>query len=300
MRSGSTTFPDSPTDWPNTELGPLLHQQAEVAGAEFVLDTVEKLEASGIDRIVHGAGENLRARAVIIAAGSVLRPLGVAGEEKFLGKGVSHCATCDGAFFAGREVCVVGGGNSALDEALMMAAHASRVTVFHRGTQLDAQQVLRDRVAANDRSRSCCRTWRRGGRRQGRRHRRAPARGRDRPHARRGGAAACSSMSASSPTPRSCAAFSRSMAPATSRPTSTCAPRSPKSLPPAISARTRWRSSRRGRRRRHRRDLRLPLSGEPHSAALTQVILTTSAHSGTSCAMMAANSCHVRDYVQTA
>jgi thioredoxin reductase (NADPH) len=132
------------------ELGPLLHQQAEAAGAEFVLDTVEKLETSGIDRIVHGASEQLRARAVIIAAGSALRSLGVPGEEKFLGKGVSHCATCDGAFFAGREVCIIGGGDSALDEALVLAGHAPRVKVFHRGAQLDAQQVLRDRVAAND------------------------------------------------------------------------------------------------------------------------------------------------------
>jgi thioredoxin reductase (NADPH) len=143
-------FPGFPDGLSGHELGPLLHQQAEAAGAEFVLNTVERVEASSTHRIVHGAGERLQARAVIIAAGSALRPLGVPGEEKFLGKGVSHCATCDGALFAGRDTCVVGGGDSALDEALVLAEHAARVKIFHRGAQLDAQKVLRDRVAAND------------------------------------------------------------------------------------------------------------------------------------------------------
>jgi thioredoxin reductase (NADPH) len=143
-------LPGFPDGIAGHELGPLLHQQAEAAGAEFVLDTVQRLEVSGVDRIVHGASETLRAPAVIIAAGSALRPLGVPGEEKFLGKGVSHCASCDGALFAGLDVCVVGGGDSALDEALVLAEHASGVKLFHRGSQLDAQQVLRDRVAATD------------------------------------------------------------------------------------------------------------------------------------------------------
>ena len=143
-------FPGFPDGLAGHELGPLLHQQAEAAGAEFVLDTVEKLETSGVDRIVYGVSEHLRARAVIIAAGSALRSLGVPGEEKFLGKGVSHCATCDGAFFAGREVCVIGGGDSALDEALVLAEHAAHVKILHRGAELDAQNVLRDRAAAND------------------------------------------------------------------------------------------------------------------------------------------------------
>ena len=143
-------LPGFPDGIAGHELGPLLHQQAEAAGAEFVLDTVERLEASGVDRIVHGASETLRAPAVIIAAGSALRPLGVPGEEKLLGKGVSHCASCDGALFAGVNVCVIGGGDSALDEALVLTQHASGVKVFHRGPQLDAQRTLCDRVAATD------------------------------------------------------------------------------------------------------------------------------------------------------
>jgi thioredoxin reductase (NADPH) len=143
-------LPGFPDGIAGHELGPLLHQQAEAAGAEFAIDTVERLEASGVDRIVHGASETLRAPAIIIAAGSALRPLGVPGEERFLGKGVSHCASCDGALFAGLNVCVIGGGDSALDEALVLAEHASGVKLLHRGAQLDAQQILRDRVAATD------------------------------------------------------------------------------------------------------------------------------------------------------
>jgi thioredoxin reductase (NADPH) len=142
-------FPGFPQGIAGHELGPLLHEQAEAAGAEFVLDTVQAFEVDGEHRIVRGAGETLRARAVIIAAGSALRPLGVPGEEKFLGSGVSHCASCDGAFFAGQAVCVVGGGDSALDEALVLAEHATRVTIVHRGEQLDAQQALQDRIAGS-------------------------------------------------------------------------------------------------------------------------------------------------------
>jgi thioredoxin reductase (NADPH) len=151
-------FPGFPQGIGGHELGPLLHEQAEAAGAEFLLDTVQALEvqsfdvpalgAGGEQRVVRCAGESLRAPAIIIAAGSALRPLGLAGEERFLGRGVSHCASCDGAFFAGRDVCVVGGGDSALDEALVLAAHAARVTVVHRGESLNAQQALRTEAAA--------------------------------------------------------------------------------------------------------------------------------------------------------
>jgi thioredoxin reductase (NADPH) len=145
-------FPGFPLGLGGHELGPLLHEQAEATGAEFVLDAVEAIEPSkapGEQHIVRGADESLRARAVIIAAGSALRPLGIAGEEKLLGRGVSHCASCDGGFFAGQQVCVIGGGDSGLDEALVLAEHASSVMVVHRGERLDAQRALRDRAAAS-------------------------------------------------------------------------------------------------------------------------------------------------------
>jgi thioredoxin reductase (NADPH) len=142
-------FPGVPQGVSGAELGPLLHEQAEAAGTEFILDTVEGLVIDGDRRVVNAASDPIGARAVIVAAGSRLRPLGVPGEEVFLGRGVSHCASCDGHFFSGQDVCVIGGGDSALDEALVLTEHAARVAIIHRGDALDAQRVLIDRVAAN-------------------------------------------------------------------------------------------------------------------------------------------------------
>jgi thioredoxin reductase (NADPH) len=144
-------FPGFPQGLSGAELGPLLHEQAEAAGAEFVLDTVEGIAVDGEWRVINGASELLRARAVIVAAGSALKSLGVPGEETFLGRGVSHCASCDGHFFSGQDVCVIGGGDSALDEALVLTEHAARVAIIHRGATFNAQRVLIDRAAANGR-----------------------------------------------------------------------------------------------------------------------------------------------------
>jgi thioredoxin reductase (NADPH) len=141
-------FPGIPHGVAGHELGTLLFEQAEAAGAQFTLDTVEGLEVAGDERIVRTAVQSLRAHAVIVAAGSTLRPLGVPGEEKFLGKGVSHCATCDGPLFKGKQVCVVGGGDAAFDEALVLSGCAARVTIFHRGKMARAQERLRARVSA--------------------------------------------------------------------------------------------------------------------------------------------------------
>lgn len=127
------------------ELGPLLHEQAEAAGATFLLDTITAIEA-GDRHVLRGATETLRAPAVIIAAGSSPRTLGIPGEERLAGRGVSHCASCDGPLFKGQEVGVVGGGDAALDEALVLAGHAAQVTVFHRGPKLRAQQTLVERA----------------------------------------------------------------------------------------------------------------------------------------------------------
>lgn len=142
-------MPGFPQGISGIELGPLLHEQAESAGAEFVLDTVEGFAVDGAARIVRCSGEELRARAVIVAAGSTLRNLGVPGEEALIGRGVSHCASCDGPFFRGKRVAVVGGGDSALDEALVLTEFAERVLLVHRGEVLDGQQTLIDRVSAD-------------------------------------------------------------------------------------------------------------------------------------------------------
>jgi thioredoxin reductase (NADPH) len=148
-------FPGIPRGIPGHELGPLLHEQAEAAGAELKLDTVEAIELAGAHRIVRGVTEEWRARAVIIAAGSALRTLGIPGEEEFRGRGVSHCASCDAPLFAGQDICVIGGGDSALDEALVLARQAARVTVFHRDASPSAQQALLDKAAASRNIETC-------------------------------------------------------------------------------------------------------------------------------------------------
>lgn len=141
-------FPGFPEGVPGFDLGPMVQEQAEAAGAEFVMDTVEALKVDGDKRVLRCAEEELQARAVIIAAGSSLRALGIPGEERLTGRGVSHCASCDAPFFAGQQACVVGGGDSALDEAAVLAEQASRVLLIHRGPEFQAQQVILDKVAA--------------------------------------------------------------------------------------------------------------------------------------------------------
>jgi thioredoxin reductase (NADPH) len=140
-------FPGFPDGVPGHELGPLLHEQAEAAGAEFILDRIERIVASGDEFHLHGGSESLQARCVIVAAGSARRSLEIPGEQEFVGKGVSQCASCDAPFFAGKDVLVVGGGDSALDEAFVLAGHAARVTIVHRGASLSAAHVLAQRIA---------------------------------------------------------------------------------------------------------------------------------------------------------
>lgn len=141
-------MPGFPQGIAGIELGPLLHEQADAAGAEFILDTVESLALDGPQRLLACTGETLSAPALIIAAGSALRSLGIPGEAALAGRGVSHCASCDGPFFRGKRVCVIGGGDAALDEATVLAEFAERVVVMHRGSALGAQQALLDRANA--------------------------------------------------------------------------------------------------------------------------------------------------------
>jgi thioredoxin reductase (NADPH) len=124
------------------ELGPLLQEAAEDAGAQFLLDTVESLQPEGGALVLRCEGETVRARAVIVAAGSARRRLHVPGEEELEGRGVSHCASCDGPLFRGEAVCVVGGGDSAFGEAIVLAGHAASVTLVLRDAQPHAQPAL--------------------------------------------------------------------------------------------------------------------------------------------------------------
>jgi thioredoxin reductase (NADPH) len=142
-------YPGFPQGVSGFDLGPLVQEQAEAAGAEFLMDTATGLELDGDTRVVRCQTMDLRSRAVVIAAGSALRCLGIPGEAELTGRGVSHCASCDAPFFVGKHVCVVGGGDSALDEAAVLAQQVGRVTVVHRGPAFTrAQRVAVDRLAA--------------------------------------------------------------------------------------------------------------------------------------------------------
>ncbi|MBV8716000.1 MAG: FAD-dependent oxidoreductase [Chloroflexi bacterium] len=140
-------FPGFPQGIAGFDLGPIVQEQAEAAGAEFTMDTAIGLNVDGDRRILRCEGAELSARAIIIAAGSGFRQLGIPGEAEFVGKGVSHCASCDAPFFIGKDVAVIGGGDSALDEAAVLAAQVGRVTVLHRRAAFSAQQVAVNRLA---------------------------------------------------------------------------------------------------------------------------------------------------------
>lgn len=141
-------FPGYPDGIAGYELGPLLQQQAEAAGAAVRLDRVSALVADdGVFRVICDENE-IAARTVIMAAGSSLRQLGVAGESEFAGRGVSHCAACDGPLFKGQAVAVIGGGDSAIDEALVLAGYASELTLVHRGRSPSARSPAVAQLAA--------------------------------------------------------------------------------------------------------------------------------------------------------
>ncbi len=142
-------FPGFPDGISGAEFGPLLQDQAMKYGLELQLTEVMKLRQQDPYWILETYDGEILAKAVIIAGGSTLRKLGVTGEEELHGAGVSYCATCDGAFFIDQVVGVVGGGDSALDEAMVLTEFASKVIVFHRRDQLRGQKVLQDRALAN-------------------------------------------------------------------------------------------------------------------------------------------------------
>ena len=140
--------------FPEGVLGPGLveqmQKQAERFGARVVIDEVARVEFSGGPpfRLQTHAGE-YEAEAVVVATGSSPRRLGVPGEELLIGRGVSYCATCDGFFFRGKDTVVVGGGDSALEEALFLTKFATRIRVVHRRDQLRAGATLKRRAEAN-------------------------------------------------------------------------------------------------------------------------------------------------------
>ena len=129
------------------QLGDSMAAQAEVAGAEISLTDVQKIvkESSGIFRLDTDDGEYY-AKAVIYACGARPRTLGLPGEAELIGHGISYCALCDGGFFKNQDVAVVGGGNSAFDDALLLSERCHHVTLIHRRSSFRAEQILVERV----------------------------------------------------------------------------------------------------------------------------------------------------------
>ena len=129
------------------ELMESMRAQAERFGARIVYDDAIRLELDGdVKTLETGAGMTYRARAVILTMGSAYRKLGLPEEERLSGHGVSWCATCDGFFFRDKEIAVIGGGDSAMEEALVLTRFASKVTVVHRRDEFRASRIMAQRV----------------------------------------------------------------------------------------------------------------------------------------------------------
>jgi thioredoxin reductase (NADPH) len=140
--------------YPEGILGPEMmvefRRQAERFGTEFVTDDVTKVDFSERPFRVWVGDDEYQARTVVVSTGATARQLGLESEVALQGRGVTYCATCDGAFYRDREVVVVGGGDSAMEEALFLTRFASKVTIVHRRNDFRASQIMTDRARANE------------------------------------------------------------------------------------------------------------------------------------------------------
>jgi thioredoxin reductase (NADPH) len=149
----NTTEVENFPGFPDGVLGPDLmdsiRKQAERFGAELVTDDVTEVDLTAIPKVVRAGSDTFLARSVIIATGSSYRELGIPGEKRLSGHGVSWCATCDGFFFRDQDIAVVGGGDSALEEATFLTRFARSVTIVHRRDSLRASAIMQDRALAS-------------------------------------------------------------------------------------------------------------------------------------------------------
>ena len=149
----NTTDVENFPGFPDGVLGPdlmdAIRKQAERFGAELVPDDVTEVDLAASPKVIKASGEVFLAKTVIIATGSSYRELGIPGEKRLAGHGVSWCATCDGFFFRDQDIAVVGGGDSAMEEATFLTRFARSVTVIHRRDSLRASKIMQDRALAN-------------------------------------------------------------------------------------------------------------------------------------------------------
>ncbi len=143
-------FPGFPEGILGPDLMEAMRAQAERFGAELVRDDVVSMDLTGdVKSVTDGEGTTHRAHTVILAMGSAYRELGLPDEQRLSGRGVSWCATCDGAFFRDQDIAVVGGGDSAIEEATFLTRFARSVTIVHRRDELRASRIMADRAHAN-------------------------------------------------------------------------------------------------------------------------------------------------------
>jgi len=142
-------YPGFPDGVGGTELGDLFQKQAEKFGARVEFDSVTSVDLKTRPFLLKTYNREILAKSIIIATGASSIHLGVPGEEELTGRGVSYCATCDGWFYRGKEVIVVGGGDSALEEAIFLTRYASKVTIVHRRDELRAGAILQTRAQEN-------------------------------------------------------------------------------------------------------------------------------------------------------
>ena len=141
--------PGFPDGIPGYDLVPMVQEQADAAGAELMMVSCQAIEAAGANWLLKTDEDDVVARAVILATGATFAKLGLDGEQRFAGKGVSDCASCDGPLLRDKVAVVVGGGDSALQEALTLADHASKVFILERSAALTAQASYQDRIKAS-------------------------------------------------------------------------------------------------------------------------------------------------------
>ncbi|MBF8970041.1 thioredoxin-disulfide reductase [Streptococcus sp. NLN76] len=132
------------------ELADHMFQPLEGFGVEYIFGWVQSVEDKGDYKVVHTDSGDFQAKTVVVATGSSHRQLGVPGEAEYNSRGVSYCAVCDGAFFRDEDILVVGGGDSAVEEALFLTQMGKTVTIVHRRDELRAQKILQDRAFANE------------------------------------------------------------------------------------------------------------------------------------------------------
>ncbi|MBS3969507.1 MAG: FAD-dependent oxidoreductase, partial [Clostridia bacterium] len=149
LTSWIENFPGFPEGISGPDLMMKFYQQASQFGAEMITEDAVSADLRDEVKIIKTTGRAIEAMSVIIASGAQAKKLGVEGEERFQGRGVSYCATCDGAFFKDKKVAVVGGGDSAVEEAIFLTKFAAEAHIIHRRDELRATKILQERALEN-------------------------------------------------------------------------------------------------------------------------------------------------------